>query len=333
MGQFQLDFNRPEFGCRELNLLEDKIRVYYSEKLESCSLFIMPVELDNPQSINFYDNICREISEKFYYEFQKINLSEAPWSSADINNISLHHLYFENVSPDSVKNNLYEIFRNYSDDFLHHRLNKFGLFIPRTGRINCYTFIHSGGYYRFRLARFKLKTIHPLLQNYLLSFPLSCPNMYFLNGPRASGYHLEMEVHLKHTGRHDLIKLSGEALGERKLKSAHEDVEKFFLESDPESIAAEVPVWLEPFETRQLLNYSSGGTLTGHIDLLRYEKNGMVGIWDYKPRAKFERKAHIQVYLYTLMMSQRTGIPLENFLCGYFDSEDAFYFYAKDVKI
>lgn len=333
MTQIQFTFNNNNsFGFRELKLLEDKIRNYYSEKLETGSMFIMPVDLNDPQCISFYENICSEISSRLKFEFQTINLIDTPWCSNDINNISLHHLYFENVRPDSVKNILYEILCDTYDDFYHHRLNRYGLFIPRMGRVTCYTFIHSGGYYRFRLARFKIKSIHPGLQNYLLNIPLSCPNAYFLKGPRASGFHLDINVDLKQTGSHNLIRLTTEALKERKLKSAHEDVEKYFLECDPESIAAEVPVWLEPQETKQFLNYSSKGTLTGHIDLLRFEKNGMIGIWDYKPRAKFEKRAHIQVYLYTYMLSQRTGIPLDNFLCGYFDKDDAFYYYAKDVR-
>ena len=119
------------------------------------------------------------------------------------------------------------------------------------------------------------------------------------------------------------------------LKSAHEDVEKYFLETDPCAIAAEVPVWLEPNEMKQFrfLKSPFAGTLTGHIDLLRYENDGRIGIWDYKPHAKYEKSAHMQVFLYALMLSQRTGIPLNGFLCGYFDSENVFYFDPSDISI
>ena len=74
------------------------------------------------------------------------------------------------------------------------------------------------------------------------------------------------------------------------------------------------------------------GKLTGHIDVLRAAKNGRIEIWDYKPRARYEKKAHMQVYLYALMLSQRSGIPLNNFLCGYFDSTDAYFFNAEEVS-
>ena len=100
------------------------------------------------------------------------------------------------------------------------------------------------------------------------------------------------------------------------------------LESDPETIACEVPVWYDRPEDVKL---HIEGVLTGHIDILRYEKDGRIGIWDYKPRAKYEKKAHMQVYLYALMLSQRTGIPLNKFLCGYFDSSDAYSFNAEDA--
>jgi hypothetical protein len=144
-----------------------------------------------------------------------------------------------------------------------------------------------------------------------------------------------LEVDLERADRHQIISSAADAIKERILKSEHEDVEKYFLETDPSAIAAEIPVWLEPGEMEQFrfLRSPFMGTLTGHIDLLRYEDNEMIGIWDYKPRAKYEKNAHIQVFLYALMLSQRTGFPLNRFLCGYFDSKTAFYFNASDVSV
>jgi hypothetical protein len=72
--------------------------------------------------------------------------------------------------------------------------------------------------------------------------------------------------------------------------------------------------------------------LTGHIDVLRREEDGRLGVWDYKPRAAAERDAHIQVFLYALMLSLRTGLPLTAFLCGYFDEKDAYLFDPAQVK-
>ena len=68
--------------------------------------------------------------------------------------------------------------------------------------------------------------------------------------------------------------------------------------------------------------------LTGHIDLLRIENN-KVWIWDYKPNADNEKYASTQTYFYALMLSKRTGIPIENFMCGWFDTANAFVFKPK----
>jgi len=239
------------------------------------------------------------------------------------------------VRPGLVKDTLLNVFRNLIEGSDNSRLNRFGLFIPRTGKITCYTFIHSGGYYRFRLAAFKLKFIPRVLRDYLSTLPYSCPNQYFFSGPRASGHKFQLNADLINVEKHEIINTTADALNERILKSAHEDVEKYFLETDPSAIAAEVPVWLEPDEMKKFkfLKSSFIGTLTGHIDLLRYENDGRIGIWDYKPRAKYEKSAHIQVFLYALMLSQRTGIPLNKFLCGYFDSKIVFCFNPSDISI
>ncbi len=59
----------------------------------------------------------------------------------------------------------------------------------------------------------------------------------------------------------------------------------------------------------------------------------MIGVWDYKPRAAAERDAHIQVFLYALMLALRTGLPLTAFLCGYFDEKDAYIFRPSEARL
>jgi len=46
-----------------------------------------------------------------------------------------------------------------------------------------------------------------------------------------------------------------------------------------------------------------------------------------------EEYASTQTYFYALMLSKRTGIPLENFRCGYFDSHYAFMFKPEESAI
>lgn len=323
-----------DFSLRRLKSFEEVFRDFYADRLETCSLFLLPVNLNNPDSIRMFGSLLGEISIKLNFHYSEINLRDLPGCDVNPDNILLQHLFFENIRPELVKNTLLNVFRNITGGNYNSRLNKFGLFIPRTGKISCYTFLH-GGYYRFRLAVFKLKFILPALRDYFSALPYSCPNHYFFTGPRASGFRFPLEADLKSADRHQLISTTADALKERILKSEHEDVEKYLLETDPFTVAAEIPVWLEPGEMEQFgfLRSPLKGTLTGHIDILRYEDNEMIGIWDYKPRAKYEKHAHMQVFLYALMLSQRTGLPLDRFLCGYFDSKTAFYFNASDVSI
>jgi len=326
--------NFSGFSSRKLKLFEEVFRVYYSERLESSNLFLIPVKLNNPYSIEMFEALLREISVHLNFDSEEINLRDVPGCDIYSDDISLHHLFFENVNPGLVKKTLLNVFRNMNGVNPNSRLNKFGLFIPRTGKISCYTFLH-GGYYRFRLALFKLKFIHSDLCDYLTALPYSCPNHYFFSGPRASGLRFQLDAGLIRADGHQIINIAADALKVRILKSAHEDVEKYFLETDPSAVAAEVPVWLEPEEKEEFgfLKSHLTGTLTGHIDLLRYENNNMIGIWDYKPRAKYEKYAHVQVFLYALMLSRRTGLPLNRFLCGYFDSKDTFFFNAGSAVV
>jgi hypothetical protein len=132
----------------------------------------------------------------------------------------------------------------------------------------------------------------------------------------------------------DMTRLADQGLRVRKLRSAHEDLEKYLLDCDPATVACEVPVWFGAVETRRSLpgGFDWDAGLTGHIDVLRCESDGRIGVWDYKPSAASEVRAHAQVFLYALMLSTRTGLPLEMLRCGYFDAAVAFSFLAADVR-
>jgi len=101
-------------------------------------------------------------------------------------------------------------------------------------------------------------------------------------------------------------------------------VQVFMLENDGSTIAMEVPLWITPEEMDEGL-IKIDEPLTGHIDVLRIE-GGRIWIWDYKPNASLEKFASTQVFMYAYMLSKRTGIPLDSFRCGYFDSANAYIF-------
>ena len=80
------------------------------------------------------------------------------------------------------------------------------------------------------------------------------------------------------------------------------------------------------------LEFLGNEPLTGHIDLLRVDNN-KIWVWDYKPGALKEKYAATQTYFYALMLAKRTGISLDNFRCGYFDTAHALMFKPKEEML
>lgn len=246
-------------------------------------------------------------------------------------------LFLKNMPGDEAKKLLEQLFSIHplQRGKSKVRLSDYGVLLPMTSDISCYSFAHGiGHYYRYRLAKHKLHRLPIALQDYLTNLPARCPNDWFLKGPRGSSFETHIEVQTEHVQGHVCSQMAAAALSNRKFKNAHEDVEKHMLESDTASVAAEVPIWLEPAEMERCgWAMKDGACLTGHIDVLRWEADGCLGIWDFKPDAAKEEQAHMQVYLYALMLSLRTGIPLETFHCGYFDSKDVYQFAARQVIV
>ena len=333
MARLQTEYERSiRTEVRTLKDSEEKLKTYFSRELESRSLFIMPFDQSNNIYLPSGETLVKALSPVLTFRTNVINMPDFPENDINSNDFLINYLAFENIEPAFVKQILLNKIQEISG--VRHRsirYNKYGLFIPRSGRVICFSFAHSGSmYYRYRLAEFKLKMVPSGLSDYLMSLLSYCPDEYFYSGSRASGFILDIKSQMEHTCSHKISALTKSALKAGKFKSGHENVEKYLLEYDPETIACEVPVWYEqPPNSKLRIN----GILTGHIDILRYENDGRIGIWDYKPRARYEKKAHMQVYLYALMLSQRTGIPLNRFLCGYFDVSDAYFFNSEDVVL
>jgi hypothetical protein len=167
------------------------------------------------------------------------------------------------------------------------------------------------------------------LRNYLHDVKDNCPDAYFQSGPRSSAIKRAMDVDLKKIRGHEVCGLAEAGLERNNYSTAHSNVQMFMLQNDNKTISIEVPIWLLDTEHPQYQQiFQSSEVLTGHIDALRIE-DGHVWIWDYKPNAHKEKYASTQVNFYALMLSKRTGIPLEMFKCGYFDDEHAFVFKPK----
>jgi hypothetical protein len=114
-------------------------------------------------------------------------------------------------------------------------------------------------------------------------------------------------------------------------KKRHETLQKFMLVNDSATIAVEIPVYL----TKEDIAYyrNRGFTLdfesefiTGHIDFLQV-RDGYLQILDYKPDARREKHAHVQLTIYALALARRANLPLKNFKCAWFDEKDYFEFF------
>lgn len=190
---------------------------------------------------------------------------------------------------------------------------------------------HSGGFYCYRLHHQKTQKLcngFSALDTFLKSMFDACPDAYFHSGPRSSALKFKLPFSISYVAGHEVAMLAGWGLDTNKerYKDAHSKVQMFMLENDDNTIAMEVPIWLQAKELDGYKTiFNTEETLSGHIDVLRIEDN-KIWIWDYKPNAHKEKYASTQVYFYAIMLSQRTGIPLEQFRCGYFDHNHTYMF-------
>ena len=202
---------------------------------------------------------------------------------------------------------------------------------------------HEGGFYHYRVHFPKLRGLSGFdgLKKHLEMMFVNCPNEYFNSGPRSSKLKFSLPFEVKRISGHEVCGLACEGLrlNNERFKSAHSKVQVFMLERDNKTVAVEVPLWMEKNELDGYKKmFESEYPLTGHVDILRIE-DGKLWVWDYKPDAFNERFASTQVYFYALMLSRRTGIPLNEIKCGYFDDEYAFvfnpekYFSRKEAKL
>jgi len=195
-----------------------------------------------------------------------------------------------------------------------------------------HTSFKHGWYYHYRVHNIKTAKLtngYDTLRRYLYQMFEACPNDYFENGPRGSALKFKIPVDIKELSGHEVNLLTkyGLEVNSERYSNNHSKVQMFMLENDHKTIAIEVPIWLRCSELNCFKElFKCEDPLTGHIDVLRIEDDGKIWVWDYKPNAHREEYAATQTYFYALMLSKRTGIPLENFMCGYFDHNYTYIF-------
>jgi hypothetical protein len=211
--------------------------------------------------------------------------------------------------------------------------------------IRSHTFHHQQ-VYRFQVHRAKLEllmqqTSRPAahshsefkpLTDYLASVESQFPHDLFqATGHRSSKFPAEIHPPVTRKENH-ATRLAAlvlpTALNNRKR---HETLQRFMLVNDSVTVAVEVPVYLTRDDIAYYLSRGfdvgfESDVITGHIDFLQI-RNGHVHILDYKPDARRETHAHVQLTIYALALARRAGLPLRFFKCGWFDERDYFEFF------
>ncbi|MCC7574697.1 PD-(D/E)XK nuclease family protein [Candidatus Woesearchaeota archaeon] len=184
--------------------------------------------------------------------------------------------------------------------------------------------------YHYRIHKHKLEQLcekkYAELKKYIMTSFTNCPNKYFLEGPRSSILKFSVLKEKPPRIQHEVTLLARMGLDSNYYQDAHSNVQMFMLSYDQKTIAIETPIWLLPEEIEEYKTiFKEEKPLTGHIDIIRIENN-KIWIWDYKPNAHREKYATTQTYFYALMLSKRSGIPLTEFMCGYFDDKNTYTF-------
>lgn len=186
-----------------------------------------------------------------------------------------------------------------------------------------------GWFYHYRLHVPRSQTLltdFPDLHAFLDTMHEACPHEKFESGPRGSKLRFPVPVTLVEVPGHEMCSLAAASLLHGTARTAHTNVEVGLLSADPKTISVEIPLWMDAHEHPHYETvFASREPVTGHIDILRVE-DGHVWIWDYKPGAAKEKWAATQLNTYATMLSVRTGIPIEQMKCGYFDSDTCYVF-------
>ncbi len=333
------------------------IKKNVDEEFDKPNLVIMAYDETNDALVDKFKSIFYSLHE---FKPEVIDLSLSKFASLKKYHfhpaLSIRSIVIDSNSPEKIRDIIKKVLwpkrdsKNATKSFCDiltkarsgssnsFKLRNHILFIPyqekKYSEIRVHSFDHSRNhthYFRYRLHITKMtkqSKIPKSLKNYLERLFTDCPNHLFIKTDfRVSKLKMEIGVDLLHHESHKLIKLAKDSREFNKFKSRHENLERYLLDNDKGTIAVELPLWIEEGEFKDFKKvFNTKEPLVGHIDILRIEDDGKIAVWDYKPNAFKETKAHVQVFLYTYMLSVRTGIKLSNFICGYFDEVDVYQF-------
>jgi hypothetical protein len=348
----------PKEAKKELELCSQHLRQLFLESMDKPNLFLMAYDSVNETALSKYRDVAAELKRNFQvvyrlYTTEALGLDDGEYY---LPTTAVACFAIDSSAPEKIrdilKETLWPVDRKPSCDFdtflmrdksqtaTSFKLINHGLFCPsitrRYGPIKTHSFDHKP-FYQYRVAVTKLKNVKDKrIVNYLQHLFTDCPNHIFTDEQtlRASKTCLKINCDLQHQESHKIVEYAKNSTTSETSRNTHTNIQKYFLENYPAAIACEIPVWLEPADfTDYHKILCTKQPITGHIDLLTYEEDKTITVWDYKPHAKRETNAAQQVLIYAIMLSARTGIPLSKISCGYFDEEVSFLFSPADVLL
>jgi len=194
--------------------------------------------------------------------------------------------------------------------------------------------------YRFQVHRSKqdLLLVQPDhkvfvgLQPYFDNIHTNFPHELFVSSEqRSSKFPAKLRPKLEHKENHATRTAALVLPTSLNNRKRHETLQRFMLINDSVTVAVEIPIYLTSADLAYYRHHGfaidfESEVITGHIDFLQI-RNGYLHILDYKPDARKETHAHIQLTIYALALARRTGLPLKNFKCAWFDENDYFEFF------
>ncbi|OYT28660.1 hypothetical protein B6U98_04345 [Thermoplasmatales archaeon ex4572_165] len=163
----------------------------------------------------------------------------------------------------------------------------------------------------------------PQLKRYINWINRNLQTKMFLQGPRASTQKSSKEL-IAYKKESIITKQTKLALINLNNKNtAHEKVEQFFIINDSTTVCTELPVFLNPNETK---SFQINTALTGHIDLIQI-KNNRLYVLDFKPNLNHPEKFSSQLLAYKEAIHHRTQIPKSQIIPAVFNQYEYFEFY------
>lgn len=132
---------------------------------------------------------------------------------------------------------------------------------------------------------------------------------YMPDAPKSPSQAKGLHCEIKELQNHELSQLAHASAYYGLGNKQHETVQRYFLENDAATLAAEMPVY----------DHEEAGC----VDIVR-QVGGRIELLDFKPDAHKEKNVSGQLYRYARLLSKQADIPMSQIDLFYFDGEKTY---------